>query len=60
MPMRPWRRHPTLASQVRSDATGHRSDGGTVERRHPVNHAADDLGSTPRVAFKCFRQFWST
>jgi hypothetical protein len=46
--MLPWRRHPTRANHVRAGATGalpSRAD----TPRHPVNHAADEHGSSPRA-----------
>jgi hypothetical protein len=51
----PWRRQPIAASQVRGADTGGRPDGARIDVRHPVNHAADERGSRPRTALRCFR-----
>jgi hypothetical protein len=57
---RPCRRQPIRASHVRAAATG----GGPIATgcgtRQPVNHGADEQGSTSVAAFRCFRQFIRT
>jgi len=57
---RPCRRHPMRASQVCALATGGGSDGEVTVARHPVNHGADDRGSSPLAPRMCFLKLFST